>query len=101
MTVDGSMRWVPLTTIFWMRCGVSAGASAAAGAVEGGAGLADGPAGVWAWPSGLETASPRAKAGAARATRANRVMWLIQSSLALVDGGALRGHPLKFQKRFR
>src|SRR6185437_11996649 len=94
-TVDGSMRWVPLTTMCWIRRGASAGAAAAGGGATGLGGAlasADGPA----------TASPRANAGAARMTRANRVMWLIQSSLALAIGiGRRPAAPPKFQKRFR
>src|SRR6195952_5910151 len=80
MTVEGSIRWVPLTMMRWTLCVTGAGAVAAAGGGVAGLGLA----GALASAAEPASVSIRTNAGTARVTRANRVMWLIQSSLVLV-----------------
>src|SRR5882724_130553 len=94
-TVAGSMRWVPSTTICWIILGL--GAAGVAAAADGAPAI--GAPGFFASTDEPASAKIATVAIGARATLANRVMWLIQSSRALVSGLDCRS--AAFRRRFR
>src|SRR5258706_12336922 len=81
-TVAGSIRWVPTTTI--CRMVLVLGAAGAVAAVDGTPAV--GGTGLFASTDEPPRAKIATVAIGARATLANRGMWLIQSSRALVAG---------------